>query len=119
VPTRQLPGNSSLEHLKNQARSLRRQVRAAGPQATAAVRQFHPRFALAADDSPELARAFELTGARTAPPWPRTGTSWTWPAGSATTARSWSPNSTARSSAPGGGDQAGRGQPQMLSQIRY
>jgi GNAT superfamily N-acetyltransferase len=63
VPTRQLPGNSSLEHLKNQARVLQRQVRAADPQATATVRQFHPRFALAADDSPELA-SFPLTAAQ-------------------------------------------------------
>jgi GNAT superfamily N-acetyltransferase len=32
VPTRQLPGNSSLEHLKNQARALQREVRAAQDQ---------------------------------------------------------------------------------------
>jgi GNAT superfamily N-acetyltransferase len=63
VPTRQLPGNFSLEHLKNQARVLQRQIRAADPQATAAVREFHPRFALAADDSPELA-SFPLTAAQ-------------------------------------------------------
>ena len=63
MPTRQLPGNSSLEHLKNQARVLQRQVRAANPQATAAVREFHPRFARAADDSPELA-SFPLTAAQ-------------------------------------------------------
>jgi GNAT superfamily N-acetyltransferase len=63
VPTRQLPGNSSLEHLKNQARILQRQVRAADPQATATVREFHPRLALAAGDSPELA-SFPLTAAQ-------------------------------------------------------
>ena len=63
MPTRQLPGNPSLEHLKNQARTLQRQVRAADPQATATVREFHPRFALAAGDSPELA-SFPLTAAQ-------------------------------------------------------
>ncbi|MGP7998749.1 MAG: GNAT family N-acetyltransferase [Streptosporangiaceae bacterium] len=63
MPTRQLPGQSSLEHLKNQARALQRQVRAADPQATATVRQFHPRFARAAAGSPELA-SFPLTAAQ-------------------------------------------------------
>ncbi len=63
MPTRRLPGDSSLEHLKNQARALQRQVRAADPQATATVREFHPRFALAADGSPELA-SFPLAAAQ-------------------------------------------------------
>ena len=63
MPTCQLPGNSSLEHLKNQARVLQRQVRGADPQAIATVRELHPRFASAADDSPELA-SFPLTAAQ-------------------------------------------------------
>ncbi len=63
MPTRRLPSNSSLEHLKNQARALQRQVRAADPQATATVREFHPRFALAAEHSPELA-SFPLAAAQ-------------------------------------------------------
>ncbi len=56
MPTRPLPPDPSLEHLKNQARALQRQVRTADPQAAATVREFPPRFARAADDSPELAR---------------------------------------------------------------
>jgi GNAT superfamily N-acetyltransferase len=108
VPARDLPGDPSLEHLKNQARTLQRRVRAADPQAVAAVREFHPRLTALTGDSPvlarfsradaqlviarqygypswarlrqgievvirpvssprELARAFELTGARRAP----------------------------------------------------
>lgn len=63
MPTRRLPGDPSLEHLKNQARTLQRQIRAADPQATATVREFHPRFALAAGRSPQLA-SFPLSAAQ-------------------------------------------------------
>jgi GNAT superfamily N-acetyltransferase len=63
VPAPQLPPDPSLEHLKNQARALQRQVRAADPQATATVREFHPRYALAAGGSPELA-SFPLSAAQ-------------------------------------------------------
>lgn len=63
MPTRQLPGNPSLESLKNQARALQRRVRAADPQAIATVRELHPRFALASDDPAELA-GFPLTAAQ-------------------------------------------------------
>jgi hypothetical protein len=45
VPVRDLPGDPSLEHLRNQARSLQQRVRAIAPEAVAAVRDFHPRLA--------------------------------------------------------------------------
>ncbi len=63
MPVHDLPGNPSLEHLKNQARVLQQRVRATDPGAVAAVREFHPRLADATADSPELAR-FPLTGAQ-------------------------------------------------------
>ena len=44
MPVRDLPGDPSLEHLRNQARSLQQRVRASDPDAVAAVREFHPRL---------------------------------------------------------------------------
>ena len=108
MPTRDLPSEPSLEHLKNQARALQRRVRAGDTEALAAVGEFHPRPAASTGESPgpagfaladaqlviarqygfpswsrlrrstevvirpvasprELARAFELIGARRAP----------------------------------------------------
>jgi ankyrin repeat protein len=43
MPVRNLPNNSSLEHLRHQARTLQRQLRAGAPGALATVREFHPR----------------------------------------------------------------------------
>jgi GNAT superfamily N-acetyltransferase len=62
VPAPDLPGDPSLEHLKNQARELQRRVRGGDPGAVAAVHEVHPRLAAAAG-SPELAR-FPLTAAQ-------------------------------------------------------
>jgi len=63
VPVRELPGDPSLEHLKNQARDLQQRVRSGDPDAVAAVREFHPRLADAAVNGLELAR-FALTAAQ-------------------------------------------------------
>jgi predicted N-acetyltransferase YhbS len=63
VPVCGLPGDPSLEHLKNQARVLQQRVRGGDRDAVAAVREFHPRLADAAAGSPELAR-FPLTAAQ-------------------------------------------------------
>ncbi len=63
MPVRDLPGDPSLEHLRNQARVLQQRVRAGDPGAIAAVREFHPRLAGVAAGSPELAR-FPLTAAQ-------------------------------------------------------
>jgi GNAT superfamily N-acetyltransferase len=63
VTVRDLPGNPSLEHLKNEARALQHRVRAAEPDAVAVVREFHPRLAHAAAGTPGLAR-FSLTAAQ-------------------------------------------------------
>jgi hypothetical protein len=63
VPVRELPGDPSLEHLKNQARDLQQRVRSGDPDAVAAVREFHPRLADVTGDSPALAR-FALTAAQ-------------------------------------------------------
>ncbi|MEU8379116.1 hypothetical protein [Streptosporangium sp. NPDC048865] len=43
MPVRRLPDNPSLEHLRNQAKRLRRAVRAADPAALELVAEFHPR----------------------------------------------------------------------------
>ncbi|MGW5363534.1 ankyrin repeat domain-containing protein [Actinopolymorpha pittospori] len=53
MPTRPLPDNPSLEHLKNQAKSLQRGVRAGDPAATAMLAEFFPRDA----DAPARAEA--------------------------------------------------------------
>jgi ankyrin repeat protein len=43
MPTRRLPSDPSVEHLKNQAKDLRRRARDADPEAVALVGEFHPR----------------------------------------------------------------------------
>jgi GNAT superfamily N-acetyltransferase len=63
VPVCGLPPDPSLEHLKNQARSLQRRVRAGEAQAVAAAREFHPRLAARAGDAAALAR-FSLADAQ-------------------------------------------------------
>lgn len=63
MPVCDLPGDPSLEHLKNQARVLQQRVRDGDRDAVAAMREFHPRLADAAAGSPELAR-FPLTAAQ-------------------------------------------------------
>jgi GNAT superfamily N-acetyltransferase len=63
VPVRDLPGDPSLEHLKNQARALQRRVRAGDPDAVEAVREFHPRSAAVTGESPGLA-GFSLADAQ-------------------------------------------------------
>ena len=55
MPTRGLPGNANLEHLKKGAKSFQRAVRAGDPGAAAVVNEFHPRLGSAAPGSPELA----------------------------------------------------------------
>jgi hypothetical protein len=45
VPVFRLPDNASLEHLKKQARTLQRYVRAEVPEAIALAAEFHPRYA--------------------------------------------------------------------------
>lgn len=50
MPTKRLPPRPSLEHLKRQARDLRDDHAAARRDAFQRVREFHPRFAAAADD---------------------------------------------------------------------
>lgn len=55
MPTRGLPGNANLEHLKKGAKSFQRAVRAGDPGAAAVVNEFHPRLASATAGSPELA----------------------------------------------------------------
>ncbi|MGE3268463.1 MAG: ankyrin repeat domain-containing protein [Chloroflexota bacterium] len=44
MPVRQLPHNPSLEHLRHQAKALRRAVRAGDPEALAQVQEHHPRL---------------------------------------------------------------------------
>lgn len=63
MPVRNLPGDPSLEHLKNQARALQRRVRAGDPEALAAVGEFHPRPAAVTGESPGLA-GFSLADAQ-------------------------------------------------------
>jgi ankyrin repeat protein len=45
VPTRELPREPSLEHLRNQAKALRRRALAGDNAALELIREFHPRFA--------------------------------------------------------------------------
>jgi GNAT superfamily N-acetyltransferase len=63
MPARDLPGDPSLEHLKNQARALQRRVRAGEEDALAAVREFHPRPAAVTGESRGLA-GFSLADAQ-------------------------------------------------------
>ena len=54
MPTRGLPGNASLEPLKNGAKSFQRAVRSGDPGAAGVVREFHPRLHDAQPGGPEL-----------------------------------------------------------------
>jgi hypothetical protein len=70
MPSRRLPRDPSLEHLKNEAKTLHRRVRAGDPDALALLRKFHPR----ADELPEITLTdAQLTIARAYgfPSWPR------------------------------------------------
>ncbi len=49
MPLRSLPRHPSLEHLRNEARELQRQLRTAAPSSLVLAREFHPRFAEGAD----------------------------------------------------------------------
>ncbi|MGH3489816.1 MAG: ankyrin repeat domain-containing protein, partial [Actinopolymorphaceae bacterium] len=68
MPTRTLPDRPSLEHLRNQAKSLQREVRAGDPEAIAQVVEFDPRngrthyaaFTLA-EAQLVVARSYEFT----------------------------------------------------------
>jgi Ankyrin repeats (3 copies) len=53
VPTRSLPGDPSLEHLKAQAKLLQRRVRERAGDALELVREFHPRMSAVDHESPE------------------------------------------------------------------
>lgn len=65
MPTRQLPGNPSLDHLKYQAKDLLRARPAAGPDTLQRIREFHPRFR-DLDDEGIRSAPFTLTDARLA-----------------------------------------------------
>ena len=73
MPTRSLPQNPSLDHLKQQAKTLLRQVRAGEPAARMLVVEFHPRAAAAltafrlADAQLAVARQYGFAS------WPRLG----------------------------------------------
>ncbi|HET7050318.1 MAG TPA: ankyrin repeat domain-containing protein [Solirubrobacteraceae bacterium] len=56
MPTRGLPGNASLEHLKHGAKSFQRAVRSGDPGAAEVVREFHPRLHDVQPDAQELER---------------------------------------------------------------
>src|SRR5688572_12296452 len=60
MPTRPLPNDPSLEHLRKQAKRLRNAVRDGDPKALALVREFHPRVD-AASTSLSLAEAQLVT----------------------------------------------------------
>ena len=55
MPTKPLPADANLDHLKNQARDLRKAYAAKDPQAIQRVREFHPRFT-AAELTPSAAQ---------------------------------------------------------------
>jgi hypothetical protein len=66
MPTRPLPNDPSLEHLRKQAKRLRNAVRTGDAEALARVREFHPhangaiaRFSLA-DAQLVVARSYEF-----------------------------------------------------------
>ena len=59
MPTRPLPNDPSLEHLRKEAKRLRSAVRAGDAAAIAQAREFHPR-------APETIRQFSLTDAQLA-----------------------------------------------------
>jgi ankyrin repeat protein len=64
MPTRNLPNPPSLEHLKNQAKTLLKQVRAEDPAALALAAEFHPVSTLA-DAQVAIARSYDFAS------WPR------------------------------------------------
>jgi ankyrin repeat protein len=64
MPTRNLPDDPNLEHLKKQAKALLKQVRAQDPQALALAREFHQVSTLA-DAQLVIARSYGF------PSWPR------------------------------------------------
>ncbi|ADB35902.1 Ankyrin [Kribbella flavida DSM 17836] len=64
MPTRRLPDAPNLEHLRNQAKTLLREVRAGDPEAVALAEQFHP-VANLADAQLVIARSYGF------PSWPR------------------------------------------------
>jgi hypothetical protein len=64
MPTRNLPNSPRLEHLKNQAKSLLKQVRAEDPEAVALAAEFHPVSTLA-DAQVAIARSYGFAS------WPR------------------------------------------------
>jgi len=63
MPVRHLPPNANLDHLKHQAKDLRKAHSAHQPDAAQRIREFHPRFQAAAD--PEIFSAqFSLADAQ-------------------------------------------------------
>jgi ankyrin repeat protein len=64
MPTRQLPREPSLEHLRHQAKALRRAVQAGDPAALELVREFHPRLPGLDTDRPGRRPAVALAGAQ-------------------------------------------------------
>ena len=77
MPTKWLPDSANLDHLRHQAKDLRRDYRAGEMAAFQRVREFHPRFGDVADaDMPAM--AFKLADAQLSiareygyPSWPR------------------------------------------------
>lgn len=57
MPTKSLPPNPSLEHLKYQARDLFNALNRGNPQAFARAREFHPKFTRMSDDEIRAAKA--------------------------------------------------------------
>jgi len=77
MPVRRLPSNPNLEHLKYQAKDLLKDHAARDPRATQRLREFHPRFAGAAD-ADIFAATLKLSDAQLAiaresgfPSWPK------------------------------------------------
>jgi hypothetical protein len=66
MPTRRLPDDPNLEHLRNQAKTLLKQVRSGDPTAVALAGEFHPVDNLA-DAQLVIARSYGF------PSWPRLG----------------------------------------------
>lgn len=54
MPTRRLPSDPNLEHLKNQAKTLQRRVRSGDGEALALVREFHPHLSEVSAQAPQL-----------------------------------------------------------------
>jgi len=64
MPVRPLPPNPSLEHLKYQAKDLLRGIAANDPGAAQRIREFHPGWTKASDETParEQMRPYVLRG---------------------------------------------------------